>query len=407
MSDLDQSVEVLILVVSLCLIYTLIIAGVRIWIRRKGFDVDDFVIAFATLLILSNSAADYVAMAEGLGTPWSEVQERRSSVSALNEAVLAGVVTFILALYLSKCAMLCFLCRITKTPSQLKLFHICIAVIGTLGFISLFVASVGCRFDSGYYWAFYLNRTSCSSQGARWQVVTAFDVISEVVLLALPVHLVWGLQMPKTKKAMILIAFYLRLPVLGFTIGRYYYIGKLQHANADPTKASAIVIIWAVVELSYAVAASTLCALKAFTESFSSGFGLAFTRSEASYGMSGLSGSSGRTLKTEKSKVSSAFDSTGRSRMGSITPLKTDMEVAVSPISPQNDPNRLESGLQLRPERELRSCTRITADPDYDTDSFLALSNCVTHDDLVILRETGYEIQHHDQAPMLPAHLRG
>lgn len=43
-------------------------------------------------------------------------------------------------------------------------------------------------------------------------MVTAFDIITELLLLALPVHLVWNLQMPMSKKAMIIIAFWIRLP---------------------------------------------------------------------------------------------------------------------------------------------------------------------------------------------------
>lgn len=51
-----------------------------------------------------------------------------------------------------------------------------------------------------------------TGQDVRWQVVTAFDIITELILLALPVHLVWKLQMPLTKKAMIIVAFWIRLP---------------------------------------------------------------------------------------------------------------------------------------------------------------------------------------------------
>jgi hypothetical protein len=43
-------------------------------------------------------------------------------------------------------------------------------------------------------------------------VVTAFDIVTELGMLALPIHLVWHLQMPRAKKAMIIIAFWIRLP---------------------------------------------------------------------------------------------------------------------------------------------------------------------------------------------------
>jgi hypothetical protein len=49
-------------------------------------------------------------------------------------------------------------------------------------------------------------------QGARWQAVTGFDGASEILLLILPVHLLWHLQMRFSKKAMIIAAFWVRLP---------------------------------------------------------------------------------------------------------------------------------------------------------------------------------------------------
>ena len=42
--------------------------------------------------------------------------------------------------------------------------------------------------------------------------MAAFDIITEILLLVLPVHLIYGLQMRLSKKAMIIIAFSLRLP---------------------------------------------------------------------------------------------------------------------------------------------------------------------------------------------------
>jgi hypothetical protein len=240
--------------------------------------------------------------------------------------------------------------------------------------------------------------------------VTAFDIITELMLLALPIHLVWGLQMPRTKKAMIVIAFYLRLPVLAFSVARSYCTSRLSDAATDPSEGSGLVIIWMTVELAYALAASTLSALKAFTESFNSGFGLTFTRNEGSYGMSNVSGSSGRSNKTEKSK--SALDSSAAaSRIGSITPApKADIAASVSPVSPVAEAIE-EQPLRLRPEPEIKSFTEVSAGPgyyDYSTrhNDGSTSSGSTAGDDLVILRESAYEVQH-DEAPILQAHLRG
>jgi hypothetical protein len=131
-----------------------------------------------------------------------------------------------------------------------------------------------------------------SYQPTRWQVLTALDIITELGLLLLPIHLVWKLQMPRIRKAVLLIAFYLRLPVIALSIGRNAYTLRLRHQNSDVSLDSAIVTIWLEVQLAYALAASTLSALKTFTESFNSGFGLGFTRGKSENGSYALSAES-------------------------------------------------------------------------------------------------------------------
>ena len=67
-------VDSLNLVVSLCLVYTICIACVRIWIRRGSYGTDDLVIAIGTLVTLCNSGTSYAALANGLGKKWEDLQ---------------------------------------------------------------------------------------------------------------------------------------------------------------------------------------------------------------------------------------------------------------------------------------------------------------------------------------------
>lgn len=46
----------------------------------------------------------------------------------------------------------------------------------------------------------------------RWQVVLAFDIITELSLVANSIYLVQELQLPLTKKGVVVLAFALRLP---------------------------------------------------------------------------------------------------------------------------------------------------------------------------------------------------
>ncbi|KAK3117304.1 hypothetical protein LTR53_001485 [Teratosphaeriaceae sp. CCFEE 6253] len=371
--------DALSLTVSLCLVYTLCMAGVRVWIRKGSFGLDDIVVGLSTIIALCHYATSYIGLAQGLGGPWSGIEDGRA-VSRLNEAALAGVVTFIFALYLSKCAMLFFLSRITKTPKQLKLFLACNIATAVIG-------------------------------STRWQVITALDIITEALLLALPVYLVWGLQMRIKRKAMIIAAFYLRLPVLGFSIGRNSYALQLRLPQTDPGMESGLVVIWLGVELAYALAASTLSALKGFTESFNSDFGLGFTRGkgEGSYGMSDVSGGSAESSKVGRPKNPAAIESAAdASRIASVTPSVTQAEAPAPAVRSMRSAEEIAEypPLKLRPERALQTYTCITTDAEHKpwrsgSRASSRYSSPATADDMVIMREATYEVQH-DRAPMLP-----
>jgi len=235
-------------------------------------------------------------------------------------------------------------------------------------------------------------------------------LVSEIILLALPVHLVWGLQMPRRKKAMILIAFYLRLPVVGFSIGRNYYTLQLSRPGTDPGLVSALVVIWIEVELAYALAANTLSALKAFTEGFNSGFGLAFTRGkgDGSYGLSNISGSSGQSSRIERSKGQTTLES-GREGAHVAAVVSQSAKGAMNVFASPTIPNTVaigETPLKLRPESELKTITHVYAEPAHKKyrshrDGSSASSSSSGSDDMVIMRHTDYDVQH-DEAPMVP-----
>ena len=76
------------LTISLCLTYVVCISCVRMWIRKGAFGVDDIVTGIATLVSFSHTAADYVALANGLGKRWTGIV-RDGTISSLNAVSLS------------------------------------------------------------------------------------------------------------------------------------------------------------------------------------------------------------------------------------------------------------------------------------------------------------------------------
>jgi hypothetical protein len=50
------------------------------------------------------------------------------------------------------------------------------------------------------------------SQFARWQFIGALDIVTEVALFAISLYLVWGIQMSRGSKSIVVAAFGCRLP---------------------------------------------------------------------------------------------------------------------------------------------------------------------------------------------------
>jgi hypothetical protein len=160
---------------------------------------------------------------------------------------------------------------------------------------SILLLTCGWPNEPEHYWASSSGSSGCSIQvrdlhhiswrrtstdilqSSRWKIWTIIDILTELLLLILPVHMIWGMQMPTNKKLIVLGAFYLRLPMLGISIGRLIYTQRLCRSGGDLGLDSSLVLIWMIIEASYALLTSHFLALRTLTLSFNSGFGFGFT----------------------------------------------------------------------------------------------------------------------------------
>jgi hypothetical protein len=193
--------------------------------------------------------------------------------------------------------------------------------------------------------------------------------------------------MPLEKKATVLAAFNLRLPVIGLSVGRMIFTQRLC-TRSDPGLASALTIIWLAIETSYAIVSNTFSALRAFTMDFNSSFGLGFTVNAGpeSYTLSRMKGNN------------SGQDSRQQT-LQSNSQLKNGSQVQESEIA-VND---------FRPEPTVgRSYTQVSANRNTGGSSvdekWRERNGRREQEDLGIMRETEYSVQtseHSDEVPIL------
>lgn len=311
------------------------------------------------------------------------------------QASLAAVITFVLSLYLSKVSVVAFLVRITSQNRDVWVYRISLAMVSALGLASVFVVTTGWPLDIDSYWASYITAEACSTQTMRWSVFTAFDIITEILLLVLPLYMSWDLQMPLRRKVIVVGAFYLRLPLIGLSVGRYIYTKRLCAKGVDLGLDSALVLICLCIESAFALVASQFLAFRRFTLSFNSGFGLGFTvhAGPESYSMQ-------RTgIKSNGNGGGSGNGRFWSRRGGSRQSPSTDSQNAAA--ARPMPPTLLDGQPVLTTHNGAHF--RALSVPGHDWPEDRSSSGETTVDDMVIMREQEFSVQYqdNDESPIL------
>lgn len=123
-------------------------------------------------------------------------------------------------------------------------------------------------------------------QFTAWQTITAFNIIIEIALLAIPLWLVWGLRTDFARKFTVVAVFWLRSPVIVCAILRIHFLGRTI-GSPQPLFRGVIPFTLLNMEMHYGLMASTWPTLKPFVSAFNTGWGTYDTQGVSGYGSSG------------------------------------------------------------------------------------------------------------------------
>jgi hypothetical protein len=88
------------------------------------------------------------------------------------------------------------------------LLQLALGTIALWGFASMIGVSIVCQ-PTGLL---ETNSARCAGQALRWQIIGAFDGLTEIMIMALTLGFIWRLQMRMELKIRVIIAFIFRLP---------------------------------------------------------------------------------------------------------------------------------------------------------------------------------------------------
>jgi len=147
-------------------------------------------------------------------------------------------------------------------------------------------------------------------QLVRWEIVHIIDIIIEGLIVVLAAVLVYDLKMPLSRKAVVVIAFFFRLPyvhsprglptesllilirLVAMAILRLHYLGRGIH-SLNPTLGLVGAVVWAQIELHYSNVSGTIPCLRPFMMAVSTDYGTTDPRTAVGSKAHGSSSGSG------------------------------------------------------------------------------------------------------------------
>jgi hypothetical protein len=231
-----------------------------------------------------------------------------SSRSYVSDTYFASIILYILSAVLAKVSTLYLMMRLfnlhgrkaqTNHHKNHQLYiYTCFAILVimiTWGAASIVAVSVKCTPST---MALPPDESQCTSQFLRWQVITGFDVATEILLVMVAMLIVAPVQLSLYLKFQVVCAFAFRLPLVALAVLRLHYVGAATTAE-NPGTALTPILVLQQVYLCWSIISATLPNLKAFVRSFGSGFGIgidmetytnAYGSKQRSYEMNKMSG---------------------------------------------------------------------------------------------------------------------
>ncbi|EXJ59876.1 hypothetical protein A1O7_04023 [Cladophialophora yegresii CBS 114405] len=262
----------------LCLIYSVLTLALRGHLRLRIYGMDDYIALAATLIQVGEVIAVMIGLNHGLGK--TQLLLRPSEVTKASRATFTAQILFILSAAAAKASTLCLMMRLfnlsgPRTGQKLRqrvFYWIALAVMAGVSLwaiLSIVALAVNCSVPGSIRG----NAGSCAHQFLRWQLITAFDVVTEGVLILIVICVVWPVHLSFAMKCQVVLAFSFRLLVAVLSILHLHYIAEYTGSD-NPGIAIVPVVAIQQVQLCWSLISATIPNLKSFVKSFSSGFGI-------------------------------------------------------------------------------------------------------------------------------------
>ena len=232
---------------------------VRVFLTKK-VALEDYLMVAAGLFATAFSSTAISALQYGLGQHvWDLPKERLiADVKKVIQSLWICQVMYSTALALTKLSIIAAYHRIFPTTTIRRVMYALVALIISVWIVSIFTTIFQCSPITGA-WNFELH-PKCISIMSVFYFTTAFSILTDVLLVVLPLPLFWKLKLPIREKWIVTVLFGLGLFASVASIMRITVLHDVQ--NTDATIGAVPTLNWSVAEVGTGIICACVPCLK-------------------------------------------------------------------------------------------------------------------------------------------------
>ncbi|KAI1455475.1 hypothetical protein F4805DRAFT_435684 [Annulohypoxylon moriforme] len=264
-ADVSQTAQIIIWFLFVVSVFS-VGAGIGTkYAMLRRFGGDDWLMVLALALSLAQCIAISLAASQGIGKDMNTLTG--DAISGFLKAEYASFPFQILTFAVVKWSITVFIEYLTPDDIHLRMVLGLRVVVGVWVVSGIFSALFQCDLPAPWD---YLDSARCINRRAWWTYLAALNVITEAVIIALYLLILWDLHISHSRKAFVFSIFLARVLVIAAVIAQLVIFYN-EYSNPNVTQGQWLPIILNQVVICVSILTACLPFMKPFMESLQSG----------------------------------------------------------------------------------------------------------------------------------------